>query len=291
MLVDDLKKSMASLLDDRRPAFGMKCIDNMFLDTRATSLIVIGSRPLAGKTSLAIQTAMEALREKKRVVFFSFELSKHQVIQSMLSSISHIGVREILKDLHPEDMRYLAAAADEIASFCDKLDVFDCPLSVKDMMALCKQVSQEHNDENVDLIVIDSVQNIVLPDYDNQQAAWRNEELFDELSVRLKKLSQGGSTVIVTSSLSRFADYRHDKRPVLNDFAQWDGLVRNADTVILLYRDEVYNEESGDLGIAEISIPKNRRGETGKRSVRFFKNIRKFEEIKIDYYPNGIDLD
>lgn len=128
----------------------------------------------------------------------------------------------------------------------------------------------------LDLIIVDYIQRMTPPD---KRFSNRDAEI-GEISRELKSMAQDlGIPVIAISSLNRGVEGRHDKRPMLSDLREGGSLEYDADAVLFVYRDEVYNEDTEVPGIAEIIIAKNRQGPIGKAELFFKKSIVKFLQV------------
>lgn len=225
---------------------GFSNLDEVTKCLHTSSLNVIAGRPSMGKTSLAFNIAVNiAHREKVLVAIFSLELSKEYILNNIIDSSLLKG--QILIDDTPG-------------------------ISVENIRRKCIKLKRE---KNIGLVIIDYLQ---LVSVENKTS--REQEL-SSISHSLKKLAEELNIVIlITSQLSGEPDTRfkvgQDPRPKLEDFKYSAEIIKDADTIMLLYRDDYYYPDSEKKNILEVNVAKNRNGKLGKIELKYNKSIRKF---------------
>lgn len=237
---------------------GLIDLDERILGLNNGELVLVASRPGMGKTSIALNIALNAAKTSgKSVAVFSLEMSKEQLAIRLLSGESFVDAQKLLKgSLSTEEWKRIVAAAASISGTSILID--DNPtLSVADINAQCRRV------KNLGLVVIDYLQLM-------QSAGGRNssgenrQQVVADISRMLKIMAKELSVpVLCMSQLSRANESRQDKRPVLSDLRESGAIEQDADVVIGLYREGYYNRECENPNAAEAIILKNRKGETG----------------------------
>ena len=231
---------------------GLIDLDRQILGLNPGELILIASRPGMGKTSIALNIALAAGRASgKTVAIFSLEMGREQLVTRMLSAESMVPAQKILQGrLDADDWRRLIEGAEKLSAV--DMQINDNPLlSVADMSAQCRCM------KNLGLVVVDYLQLMQTKAETRQQAVADISRMFKIMSKELN------IPVICLSQLSRAAEARSDKRPLLSDLRESGAIEQDADIVIALYREEYYNKECENPGSAEAIILKNRKGKTG----------------------------
>ena len=253
---------------------GFKLLDKMTAGMHPGDLIIVAGRPGMGKTSFALNVAVNACRARQMsVAVFSLEMPKEQLVRRMLGSEARVdGNRIRTGQLIKEDWPKLASAAGELTEMPIWID--DTPaITMLEVRAKARRLMSEHS---IGLVVIDYLQLM--------RSGSRNdsrEQEISEISRGLKALAKElGIPVIALSQLNRGVESRgvKDKRPQLSDLRESGAIEQDADTIWFIYRDEVYNRESEDRGIAEVIIGKQRAGPTGTCRVRFFNEYTRFRQ-------------
>ena len=238
------------------------------LDRRTTGfqkgdLIVIAGRPSMGKTALALNIVESAaIRTKLAAVVFSMEMSSEQLTMRFMSSVGAIDVHKIRTGkLDDNDWpRFTSALSllNESKIFLD--DSGD--LTPTELRARCRRLKREHD---IGLVVVDYLQLMHVPGTSENRATE-----ISEISRSLKALARELSVpVVALSQLNRSLEARSEKRPMLSDLRESGAIEQDADVILFIYRDEVYNEQSPHKGEAEIIIGKQRNGPTGKVTLTF----------------------
>ncbi|NLJ33148.1 MAG: replicative DNA helicase [Firmicutes bacterium] len=256
---------------------GFKDLDLLTAGLQPADFIVIAGRPSMGKTSFALNVAQHvALEAKIPVAIFSLEMSREQLIQRLLCSEAGIDGQKLRTGfLDEEDWLLLTAAMARYSEAPIYID--DSPImTVMDIRAKARRLVQEQGQA---LVIVDYLQLL-----DGRRSLDSRQQEITEISRGLKALARELSVpVVALSQLSRAVEQRQDKRPVLSDLRESGAIEQDADVVALLYRDEYYNPDSEERGIAEIIIGKQRNGPTGLIQLAFLKNIMRFRDLS--YQP------
>ncbi len=260
---------------------GYKQLDKMTAGMHPGDLIIVAGRPGMGKTSFALNVAHHACEKSRSpVAVFSLEMPKGQLVRRLLGSEARVdGNRIRTGQLQKDDWPKLADAAGTLSEMPIWID--DTPaITMLELRAKARRLKSE---VGLSLIVVDYLQLM--------RSGSRNdsrEQEISEISRSLKALAKElEMPVIALSQLNRAVESRglKDKRPQLSDLRESGAIEQDADTIWFIYRDEVYNQDSDDRGIAEIIIGKQRAGPTGTCRVRFFNEYTRFDDLaESDYY-------
>lgn len=252
-------------------ASGYKKLDVMTSGFQKGDLIVLAARPSMGKTALALSLALEAAASGVTVGFFSLEMAAEQLTLRLLSAeagIPHHNIRNAT--ITSDEWVELTNVAARLANM--KLFIDDTAMvSVTDLRAKARKLKAEHN---LQFLVIDYLQLV----HSSKKHENRHQEVSD-ISRSLKALAKElDLPIIALSQLSRAVDSRMDKRPLLSDLRESGAIEQDADLIMFLYRDVVYNPETENPSIAELIIGKQRNGPTGTIFLHFAKDLTKFED-------------
>lgn len=261
-VVQAVYDEIASLADggEKLPGLstGLPDLDNRILGLNKSDLVLIASRPGMGKTSIALNIALNVAKTSgKAVAIFSLEMSCEQLAIRLLSSEGRIDSQKLLKsNLSTEDFRRIVTAAASISA--TNLLIDDNPmLSVSDMNAQCRRV------KNLGLIVVDYLQ-LMQSAGGRGYSGENRQQVVSDISRMLKIMAKELAVpVVCLSQLSRANESRADKRPMLSDLRESGAIEQDADVVIGLYREGYYNKECMYPNEAEAIVLKNRKGETG----------------------------
>ena len=247
--------------------------DKMTSGFHPSDLVIIAARPSMGKTAFALNLALaSAVKQKKGVLIFSLEMSNSQIFQRLISAESKVSMKKLRNGyLDPDEWARVGVATGRLAE--SPVFIADVPnVTVLEIRSIARRLKAENK---LDMILIDYLQLIKGRDRtDNRQ-----QEISD-ISRTLKGLARELNVpVIALSQLSRATEQRADRRPMLSDLRDSGAIEQDADVVIFLYRDECYNEQSEDKGLAEVIIGKQRNGPVGTVVLRFFNEITKFEDF------------
>jgi replicative DNA helicase len=255
---------------------GFAGLDEKTSGLREGDLVIIAGRPSMGKTSFALNIAEHcALYEKKAAAVFSMEMPADQIALRVLSSFARIPMSKLRSgELDDRDMDRLVSQGNlvrEAPLFVDETGA----LSPLELRARARRLKQKHN---IQLLVVDYIQLMQVPGSESRV----NE--ISEISRNLKALAKELKIpVIALSQLNRGVENRDNKRPRMADLRESGGIEQDADLVMFIYRDEVYNPESPDKGTAEIIIAKQRNGPLGVTKTAFLGEYTRFENLAQGY--------
>jgi len=255
---------------------GYKSIDEMTGGFQSGDLIVFAGRPSMGKTAFALNLCLNFAKTGKKVLFFSLEMSKEQLVQRLLSTESGIDLKSLRTgNIRESDWDLILEAAITLSGL--EVIIDDTPsASILDIKSKSRKIFAK--EKGIDIVIIDYLQIIEVPKGVSVVRS-RNEEI-GFVSRSLKSLAKElNLPVIVLSQLSRSVEKRVDKRPILSDLRESGSIEQDADIVAFLYRDEYYNPNTDKKNIIEIIVSKQRNGPVGTVELLFKKEIGKFESI------------
>ena len=257
---------------------GLSAVDRKITGLNKSDLILLAARPGMGKTSFALNVALNVAKsEKKTVAVFSLEMSREQLATRLLSSEACVESGRLRTgSLRETDWEKIAAAASVLNKVDIRID--DNPmLSVADMNAKCRRI------DGLALVVIDYLQ-LMTSASGNNRGGENRQQMVSDMSRMLKIMAKELNVpVICLSQLSRANEKRDDKRPMLSDLRESGASEQDADIVLFLYRDDYYNEDSEKRNIAECIVAKNRHGETGKVELRWMPEYTTFATLENRY--------
>lgn len=240
-----------------------------------SDFILIAARPSMGKTAFVLNLAEHmAVKQKVTTAIFSLEMSKDQLVKRMLAMNSRVDSQLIRTgNLKDDDWIKLIEGAREIGE--SKLILDDTPsISIAELRSKCRKYKLEHN---LGIIMIDYLQ---LMSGGGKKSESRQQEISD-ISRSLKALARELNVpVIALSQLSRAVEQRPDKRPMLSDLRESGAIEQDADVVMFVYRDDYYNKDSEDKGVAEIIIGKQRNGPTGTVKLKWQAELTRFANLE-----------
>jgi len=263
-------------------ATGFNDLDRKTAGLQPGDLIIVAGRPSMGKTTFSVNMAENAaIRHKVPVVIFSMEMSALQLVMRMLSSIGRIDQTRVRNGaLEEEDWPKLSSAVSQLKD--RPLFIDDTPaLTPQEVRARAKRIHREHGD--LAMIMIDYLQLMQV----SGPSEGRTAEI-SEISRSLKGLAKEFSCpVIALSQLNRSLEQRPNKRPVNSDLRESGAIEQDADVIAFIYRDEVYNEDTPDKGVAEIIIGKQRNGPIGSCRLAFIGKFTRFDNLAPEMYNEG----
>ena len=241
-----------------------------------SDLILIAARPAMGKSAFALNIVTNAaLKAKVPAVLFSLEMSKEQMVNRILCSEAMVDSNKVRTGkIDDDDWIKLADTMGDLSEAPIYID--DTPgISINEIRAKCRKLKLE---KNIGLVVIDYLQ---LVQGSSKRAQGSREQEISEISRSLKILAKEINVpVIALSQLSRAPEQRPDHRPMLSDLRESGAIEQDADIVMFLYRDDYYNEDSEDKGLAEVIVAKHRAGSTGTVKLVWLGNYTKFANME-----------
>jgi replicative DNA helicase len=253
---------------------GFYDLDGMTSGFSRSDLIIIAGRPSMGKTSFALNISLNiAKREQLPVAIFSLEMSKEQLAQRLLSSEAKIPSNRLRSGrISQNEFEPLANAVANLSELPIYIDD-TANLSVMQMRSQVRRLQAQQKNK-LGLVLLDYLQLMEGSGSDN-----RVQEL-SRITRSLKGLAREINVpIIALSQLSRGVEQRNNKRPMLSDLRESGSIEQDADLVIMLYRDEYYNPDTPDRGLAEVLIVKHRNGPTGIVKLLFKAELTKFENL------------
>ncbi len=252
-------------------ATGLRDFDDMTAGLQPSDLIILAARPSMGKTALALNMAeYAAIKGKKAVAVFSMEMSASQLAFRLISSLGRINQQHLRTgELEDADWPRVTSAIQLLKDA--KIFIDDTPaLSPGELRARARRLKREHD---LGLIVIDYLQLMAVPGTRENRATE-----ISEISRSLKALAKELNVpVIALSQLNRSLEQRTDKRPVMADLRESGAIEQDADVIVFIYRDDYYNKDSKEPGVAEIIIGKQRNGPIGTVKLTFLGRHTRFE--------------
>lgn len=252
-------------------------LDNLLGGLQPESLIVVGARPAMGKTAFALGMATHAaLTADKPVLFFSLEMGRLELSQRMLCSEARVDSSKIRRgQLEESDWSKIIDAVGRLGDAHIWLD--DNPnVSVMEIRGKARRLASRVG--QLGMVVVDYIQLMT-----GRTSAENRQVEVAEISRGLKVLARElQCPVVALAQLNRGLEQRADKRPMLSDLRESGALEQDADVVMFLYRDEVYNVDSPDQGIAEVLIAKHRAGPTGTLKLAFLSHYTRFANMATD---------
>ncbi len=255
---------------------GFRVLDQMTSGFQNGDLMILAARPSMGKTALALCIGSHAARQGYTVGIFSLEMSAEQLTIRILSAdsgVAHHNIRNAT--ISSEEWIELTNAAAQLAE--RKFFIDDtATITVMELRAKARKLKAEHN---LQLLVIDYLQLI----HTEKRYENRHQEV-SAISRALKALAKElNIPILALSQLSRAVETRMDKRPMLSDLRESGAIEQDADLIMFLYRDIVYNQDTEQPDRAELIIGKQRNGPTGTLNLHFVKELTKFEDYAQEY--------
>ncbi len=244
-------------------------LDDLTSGFQPSELVVLAARPSMGKTALSLNIALHNALQNKKVAFFSLEMSKEAVLMRLLSSLSKINLSQVMSGQIEEnrwgDLIASAARLSDTSFYIDD----SSPLSPYEVRAKSRRLKAK---QGLDLIIVDYLQLMQLP----EKSETREREV-SEMSRLLKSFAKELQIPIITlSQLNRGVEARSNRRPILSDLRESGAIEQDADLIMMLYREDYYEEES-EKGIAEVIISKQRNGPTGTVELSWLPEFGSFE--------------
>jgi len=254
---------------------GLADLDKLLGGLQRSDMIVLAGRPGMGKTSMALSLALQAARRwQKRVALFSLEMSDEQLVQRLVSAETGIDSQRLrLGNIKADEWTTFYQAIKLLSETSIYID--DTPaISALELRTKARRLHAEHG---LDLLILDYMQLM--------RGGTRNENRQQEISFisrSIKSLARElNIPILALSQLSRQVESRHDKHPMLSDLRESGSIEQDADVVLFIYRDDVYNPDTEFPNIAEIIVSKHRSGPTGIFSVYFKKHLAQFVDLEV----------
>lgn len=252
-------------------------LDRCLAGLHPSDLLILAARPAMGKTALALNIAQNvAMIEHLPIGLFSLEMSRGQLVTRMMCCEALVDAGRVRTgQLETEDWERLAQADDRLRQA--RVFIDDTPgLSIGDLRTRARRLKAEHDD--LGLIVVDYLQ---LMKGDDPRAP--REQQISSISRGLKGLAKDlDCPVLALSQLNRGVESRADKRPLVSDLRESGAIEQDADIIMFIYRDDYYNPESADKGLAEVIVAKQRNGPTGTIKLAFQGQYARFDNYQED---------
>ena len=253
---------------------GLHDLDKKINGLNKSDLLLIAARPGMGKTSLALNIALDvAKKSEKTVAFFSLEMSREQLAMRLLSNESFVDNQKLLTGrLTEEEWTKIGIASSALSQTDIRVD--DNPsISVAEMNAKCRRLS------NLGLVLIDYLQLMTSAGNGQTSNNANRVQVVSDISRALKIMAKELNVpVICLSQLSRANESRTDKRPMLSDLRESGAIEQDADEVLFIYRDDYYHPDTPEKNVAEIIVAKNRHGETGTVKLQWLPQFTTFAD-------------
>lgn len=244
---------------------GFKEFDELTSGLQKSSLIIIAGRPSMGKTTFALNIIENLLKTTfTNMIFFSMEMQAKQIIFKLLSSITAINLQNLHNGrLTENEWKKLTT----IITYIKKKNLYIDDASIQTPYSIKRKIEKiNKNAKKIDLIIIDYLQLMKLSNLKKETRANEISNISRSLKILAKDLD---IPVIVLSQLNRNLEQRYDKRPIMADLKESGSIEQDADLIIFLYRDEIYNKNIKNKGHTEIIIGKNRNGPLGTIKLTF----------------------
>ena len=256
---------------------GLADLDRKLGGLQPSTLVVVAGRPGMGKSALAMNIASHVAMNKGPVAYFSLEMSPTEIAYRWLGSEARVDSMKLRSGLGGGDSSRMWVALVEATSKLYKVPLHadEGSRTVTDIRAKCRRLKRK---ADLKLVVVDYMQLMQGRSRENRQ------QEIAEISLNLKALARELDVpVIAVSQLNRALEARQDKRPQLGDLRESGAIEQDADVVLMIYRDEYYNKDTRELGIAEIIIAKQRAGPTGVVKTTFADKYTRFDNLPHGY--------
>jgi len=254
---------------------GFEALDQLLNGFQPSDFIIVAARPGMGKTAFLLSVAKFAAQtHRKRVAVFSLEMANEQLVQRLLAQETGIDSQRLRTGkIAPGEWKRISEAVEKLGDAQIFLD--DTPaITPIQLRTKCRRLYMEYG---LDLIMVDYLQLM--------NSGIRSENRVQEVSQisrNLKALARELNVpVVAAAQLSRAVEQRGDKIPMLSDLRESGSLEQDADVVMFVYRDEVYNKETDKVGLADIIVAKHRNGPTGRISLIFDKELARFRDAAV----------
>jgi replicative DNA helicase len=283
-LIDKIDEWHSSPDKLRGIATGFVDFDRRTGGLRGGDLVIVAGRPSMGKTTMAINMAENVALNpdvKGSVLIFSMEMPSEQLMTRMLSSVGGVALHDIRSGrISEQDWVRITSATSMLAEA--RLFIDESPgLSPTEMRARARRVKREHG---LDMVVVDYLQLMQVHGSKENRATE-----ISEISRGLKALAKELNVpVIALSQLNRSVEQRENKKPVMSDLRESGAIEQDADMILFIYREEVYDKNTPRKGEADIDLAKHRNGETGYFTLTFQGQFTRFQNFMPNSYAEGV---
>lgn len=263
---------------------GITEFDNLTYGFQPGDMIVLAARPSMGKTALALNIAENECLKGGRVMIFSMEMPSVQLLNRSIASIGRINQNSLKTGrLSHLEQGHLSRAVETL----NNMDIIIDDQGGLTMAQVRSRAIKEHRKKPLTFLLIDYLQLMSGPPSKNKGDN-RTQEVTD-ISKGIKQLAKElGIPIVALSQLNRSLEQRQDKRPINSDLRESGSIEQDADIIMFIYRDEVYNPDTTEKGIAEIIIGKQRNGPLGTVRTRFVGHYSRFENLpKVESIEEG----
>ncbi len=255
---------------------GLRDLDAKINGLNKSDLILVAARPAMGKSAFALNIGLNVAKKyNKTVAIFNLEMSREQMAMRLMSTESYVNSQTLATGkLSDEEWSKLCAASSALSQTDIRID--DNPtVTVAEINAKCRRL------DNLGLVIIDYLQLMNGSGYGKGSGGENRVAIVGEISRALKIMAKELNVpVVCLSQLSRAVESRTEKRPILSDLRESGAIEQDADSVMFLYRDEYYNENSPDKNVAECIVAKNRHGETGTVKLQWRGEFGQFSDLE-----------
>ena len=252
---------------------GLRDLDTKINGLNKSDLILVAARPAMGKSTFSLNIGLNVAKKyNKTVALFNLEMSREQLVMRLMSSESFVELQKLVTGkLSEEEWVKLCMASTALSQTDIRVD--DNPsVTVAEMNAKLRRL------DNLGLVIIDYLQLMSGSGY-GKGSGENRVQVVGEISRSLKIMAKELNVpVICLSQLSRAVESRNDKRPIMSDLRESGAIEQDADVIMFLYRDEYYNANSEDKGVAECIVGKNRHGETGTVKLQWIPQFQTFAD-------------
>ncbi|MDH3748900.1 MAG: replicative DNA helicase [Gammaproteobacteria bacterium] len=257
---------------------GFNEFDKLTAGLQGGDLVIVAGRPSMGKTTLAVNIAENAaIGTKVPTAIYSMEMPAQQLAFRMISSLGRVDMKHLRTGQFPDEDWSRINTAVQLMSDAPIFIDDTAGMSPTEIRARARRLQREHG---LGLIVVDYLQLMQVPGSTENRATE-----ISEISRSFKALAKElNIPIIALSQLNRSVEQRTDKRPVMSDLRESGALEQDADVIVFIYREEVYNPDTPKKGLADISIAKQRNGPIGDFLLTFVGKYTKFENFVPDSY-------
>jgi replicative DNA helicase len=265
-------------------ATGFTDFDRKTGGLRGGDLVIVAGRPSMGKTTLAINMAENVALDpgvKGSVLIFSMEMPSEQLMTRMLSSVGGVPMHDIRSGrISDQDWVRITSATSQLAEA--RIYIDESPgLTPTELRARARRVKREHG---LDFVVVDYLQLMQVHGTKENRATE-----ISEISRGLKALAKELNVpVVALSQLNRSVEQRESKKPVMSDLRESGAIEQDADMILFIYREEVYDKNTNRKGEADIDLAKHRNGETGYFTLTFQGQYTRFQNFMPEAYATGV---